>query len=204
MQALANRTGSVLVAHPRLAAFGFGLVAATGFQPLQIWPLAMAGLAGLIWLGMGADSWREALLRGWLFGLAHFTLTNNWIATAFTYQAEMPPILGWAAVPLLSVYLAVYPGLAVMGAHLLARNRPIPVWSLAFAGSWIATEWLRSWVFTGYVWGPLSLMWVGPFARPGLALLLPWFGTYALSGVVALASGLGLWLVRERRIAVLG
>ena len=46
MQALANRAGSVLVAHPRLAALGFGLVAATGFQPLQIWPLAMAGLAG--------------------------------------------------------------------------------------------------------------------------------------------------------------
>ena len=107
MQALANRVGSVLVAHPRLAAFGFGLVAATGFQPLQIWPLAMAGLAGLIWLGMGAASWRDALLRGWLFGLAHFTLTNNWIATAFTYQAEMPAILGWAAVPLLSVYLAL-------------------------------------------------------------------------------------------------
>ena len=204
MQALANRVGSVLVAHPRLAAFGFGLVAATGFQPLQIWPLAMAGLAGLIWLGMGAASWRDALLRGWLFGLAHFTLTNNWIATAFTYQAEMPAILGWAAVPLLSVYLALYPALAVMGAHLLARNRSIPVWSLAFAGAWIITEWLRSWVFTGYVWGPLSLMWVGPFARPGLALLLPWFGTYALSGVVALASGLALWLVQERRYAVLG
>jgi apolipoprotein N-acyltransferase len=204
MQALTNRVGRVLTAHPRLAALGFGLIAATGFQPLQLWPLAMAGLAGLIWLGMGAANWREALLRGWLFGLAHFTLTNNWIATAFTYQAEMPAILGWAAVPLLSVYLAVYPALAVLGAHLLARNKSIPVWSLAFAGSWIVTEWLRSWVFTGYVWGPLSLMWVGPFERPGLALALPWFGTYALSGVVALVSGLALWLIRARRFAVLG
>ncbi|MCH2488484.1 MAG: apolipoprotein N-acyltransferase, partial [Erythrobacter sp.] len=148
--------------------------------------------------------WREALLRGWLFGLAHFTLTNNWIATAFTYQAEMPAILGWAAVPLLSVYLAVYPALAVLGAHLIARGKSIPVWSLAFAGSWIVAEWLRSWVFTGYVWGPLSLMWVGPFARPGLALALPWFGTYALSGVVAFVSGLALWLIRQRRFALFG
>ena len=204
MQAFFKRVRDGLAAHPRLAALGFGLLAATGFQPLQLWPLAMAGLAGLIWIGRSAGNWREALLRGWLFGLAHFTLTNNWIATAFTYQAEMPAILGWAAVPLLSVYLAVYPALAGLAAHLLARGKPIPVWSLAFAGSWIVAEWLRSWVFTGYVWGPLSLMWVGPFARPGLALALPWFGTYALSGMVALASGLALWLLRERRYLVFG
>jgi len=204
MQAFFERMRDGLAAHPRFAALGFGLLAATGFQPLQLWPLAMAGLAGLIWIGRSAGNWREALLRGWLFGLAHFTLTNNWIATAFTYQAEMPAILGWAAVPLLSVYLAVYPALAVLAAHLLARGKPIPVWSLAFAGSWIVAEWLRSWVFTGYVWGPLSLMWVGPFARPGLALALPWFGTYALSGMVALASGLALWLLREKRYLVFG
>lgn len=204
MQAFFERVRDGLAAHPRLAALGFGLLAATGFQPLQLWPLAMAGLAGLIWIGRSAGNWREALLRGWLFGLAHFTLTNNWIATAFTYQAEMPAILGWAAVPLLSVYLAVYPALAVLAAHLLARGKPIAVWSLAFAGSWIVAEWLRSWVFTGYVWGPLSLMWVGPFTRPGLALALPWFGTYALSGMVALASGLALWLLREKRFLVFG
>jgi apolipoprotein N-acyltransferase len=40
---------------------------------------------------------------GWLFGVAHFTLSNNWIAEAFTHQAEMPAALGWAAVPLLSL-----------------------------------------------------------------------------------------------------
>ena len=122
MQAFFERVRDGLAAHSRLAALGFGLLAATGFQPLQLWPLAMAGLAGLIWIGRSAGNWREALLRGWLFGLAHFTFTNNWIATAFTYQAEMPAILGWAAVPLLSVYLAVYPALAVLAAHLLARG----------------------------------------------------------------------------------
>lgn len=57
---------------------------------------------------------------------------------------------------------------------------------LAFAGSWIITEWLRSWVFTGYVWNPLSVITiVSPFlAQPASAL-----GTYGLSGVVVLVAG---------------
>ena len=57
---------------------------------------------------------------------------------------------------------------------------------LAFAGFWIITEWLRSWVFTGYVWNPLSVITiVSPFlAQPASAL-----GTYGLSGVVVLVAG---------------
>ena len=62
-------------------------------------------------------------MLGWLFGVAHFTFGNNWIATAFTHQAEMPAVLGWAAVPLLSLYLALYPALAALGARALAGTR---------------------------------------------------------------------------------
>jgi len=57
---------------------------------------------------------------------------------------------------------------------------------IAFAGFWIITEWLRSWIFTGYVWNPLSVITiVSPFlAQPASAL-----GTYGLSGVVILVAG---------------
>ena len=69
-------------------------------------------LAVLFVLLEQASGWRRAALIGWLFGVGHFTVGNGWIATAFTYQANMPAILGWAAVPLLSLYLAVYAALA--------------------------------------------------------------------------------------------
>ena len=39
-----------------------------------------------------------ALGIGWAFGVGHFTIGLNWIATAFTYQAAMPAWLGWVAV----------------------------------------------------------------------------------------------------------
>jgi len=191
-----------LAAQPRLLALALGALAATGFQPLALWPLTLLGVAGLVELIARADSWKRAATLGWLFGVGHFTFGNNWIATAFTYQAEMPKWLGWIAVVLLALYLAVYPLLAALGAWLLARCRQHPgeprrlPLALAFAGCWIVAEWLRSWVFTGYAWNPLGMAALGGFARPGLAAAAPWLGTYALSGLVALLAG--CWLIAAR------
>lgn len=191
---------ALLAAHPRLAALACGLIAATGFPPLGLWPLAMVGVAGLVWLIWRSPTTRQAALAGWLFGVAHFTLANNWIATAFTFQSEMPPALGWAAVPLLSLYLALFPALAAVAAHAIGRRDGTLASFAPLAGAaWVAAEWLRSWLFTGYAWAPLSLMWLGPFSRPGAAVALPLTGTYALSGVVMTVSGLALAWVLGRR-----
>src|SRR5690349_9875584 len=97
---------------PLLFSILAGTVAATGFQPLGLWPLAVAAVTVLLWLLMRAPSLGRALLLGWLFGLGYFILGLNWIATAFTYQSAMPAWLGWVAVVLLSLYLAVYPAVA--------------------------------------------------------------------------------------------
>ena len=186
-----------LSGYPRLGALALGAIAALGFEPIGWWPAALLALALLIPLIANASSAREACRIGWLFGLGHFIFGNNWIATAFTYQANMPQWLGWIAVVLLAAYLAVYPMLAVLGAWLARRNRLAMV--LAFAGYWIITEWLRSWVFTGYVWNPLAMVALGPFDRPGLAALAPFTGTYGLSGIVILLGGLwaaALWRAR--------
>jgi apolipoprotein N-acyltransferase len=199
-----ERIGRVTSAHPRWTALLCGALTALGYPPLGLWPAGIAGVAGLLWLVLGAPGWREAALRGWLFGVAHFSLTNNWIATAFTHQAEMPAAVGWVAVPLLSLYLALYPALAAGVARGLNRKPAILTLTLLLAATWIAGEWLRSWVFSGYAWGPLSLMLLGPYERPGIALLLPYTGTYALSALVVLFAGAALWLVQARRWLPLG
>lgn len=190
-----------LLAHrPRIAAAGFGLVAATGFPPLTLWPIAMLGLAGFAWLVWRAKNWKQAALLGWLFGFSHLTLANNWIATAFTFQSEMPAALGWVAVPLLCIYLAVFPAISCALARLLAgRAASLAIFAPALGAGWIVGEWLRSWVFTGYAWAPLSLMLVGPFERPGAVLALPFAGTYALSGLLLMLVTLSLAAVRARR-----
>ncbi|MFN2099544.1 apolipoprotein N-acyltransferase [Altererythrobacter sp. MF3-039] len=206
MTAGLTRLSETVTRYPRVIALFAGLIAAGGFVPLSLWPLTILGIALLIWLVTKSESLRQAFLYGWLFGWSHFTLTNNWIATAFTYQAEMPAWLGWLAVPLLALYLAIYPGLAALGAHLVVRRRnSLAITGLALAACWIVAEWLRSWVFTGYAWGPLGLAFLGPFDRPGIAAVLPWIGTYALSGLIVLAATAVLVLgIARKWIALAG
>lgn len=192
--------------YPRLAAFALGVLAATGFQPLGWWPLALAAMAMFAALAAGTPDPKRAALLGWLFGVGHFTLSNIWIATAFTHQAEMPAVLGWVAVPLLSLYLALYPALAALGARAIAGSKTGQgigwAFALAFGGCWAISEMLRAAVFTGYAWNPFAMVLLGAFDRPGLAALAPWMGTYALSGLaVLLAAALAL-LLRERRALV--
>jgi len=188
--------------HPHWVALLLGVLAATGFQPLALWSLGLIGMGGLFALAMTARDWRRAALAGWIFGMGHFTLGNSWIATAFTYQANMPALLGWAAVPLLSLYLALYPALAAGVARRLVPGGVTLPGALLFAGCWVVAEWLRGWVFSGYPWNPFGIVLLGGFDRPGLALLAPWTGTYALSGLAVLASALFVLLLKQgRRIA---
>ena len=60
-----------------LTALGAGALAATGFQPIMAWPVALAALAVWIALVTTAPRARDAALRGWLFGLGHFSLVST-------------------------------------------------------------------------------------------------------------------------------
>jgi apolipoprotein N-acyltransferase len=204
-----QKLSALLGKFPRWTALVAGAASAYGFQPWGLWPLTFVCFALLIQLISQAPSTKRAFMLGWLFGVGHFTFGNQWIAVAFTFQAAMPIWLGYIAVFGLALYLAVYPALAAAGAHWInhrttkalgdsgdddAKPRPTATLHLilAFAGLWIITEWLRSWVFTGYVWNPLSVVTLSvPYlSQPATAL-----GTYGLSGFFLLVVGLILKFV---------
>jgi apolipoprotein N-acyltransferase len=153
-------------------------------------PLAIAGLCELVWR---ARSLRGALLAGWLFGLGQFVIGLNWIATAFTYQAAMPTWLGWVAVVLLSLYLAVYPALATGLGWRFKAERPVAL-VLALAGAWAINEWLRGVIFTGFPWNPLGVT-LADTLLLGTSKLA---GTYGLSLIVVLAGG-AIWLLARKK-----
>lgn len=176
-----------------LCALALGIVSAFAFEPVSLWllmPLAIAFLLELLW--HRKRLWSAAAI-GYLFGLGQFVVGLNWIATAFTFQAKMPPSLGWLAVVLLSIYLAVYPALAAAAAWRIGRGDRVQL-LLAFAGCWAIGEWLRGWVFTGFPWNPIAATLVPTPLITASALI----GTYGLSGLLVLLSG-AIWLEAFKR-----
>ena len=175
-----------LLRSPTLLCLILGALAACGFAPLELWPLTLASLAGWIALVHAAPTFRASLWRGYAFGVGHFTVNNNWFQHAFDFQDAMPPVLGYFAAVALALYLAVYPMAAAGIAWRFRRNRPDAPYVLIFAAGWIATEYLRAVLFTGYAWDPLGVIWVPVQAVAGVSA---WVGTYALSGLTIAAAG---------------
>ena len=194
-----GRAAAVLSAYPRWLALGLGALAACAFQPLGLWPLGLLGIAGLIALLGQTETRRRAFTLGWLFGLGHFSVGMNWLATAFAYQSDMPVWLGGVAVVGLAGVLGVFPGLAALGGWVLGKGRRSAL-LLAFASSWIVAEWLRGWVLTGLPWNPLGAITLLSDANAGLAYFGQWLGTYALSGLVVVLAG--AWAMALQRRAV--
>lgn len=170
-----------------------GASSALGFPPWDALPLTLIAFAVWLHLVHEAPTLRRVLIIGWLFGVGHFCVANAWIQQPFEFQDAMPHWLGYIAVLLLSLYLAIYPmlaaGLAWRLASPAARGDPAPGADAAFvliAGAgWMVTEYLRGTMFTGYPWDPLALALV----PAGLAQPAWLIGTYALSGLVIVAAG---------------
>jgi apolipoprotein N-acyltransferase len=176
-----------------LYAFLIGAVSAFAFEPTGLWPLLPVAFALLCELICRSRSLWRGMLTGWGFGLGQFVIGLNWIATAFTFQSNMPAWLGWIAVLLLSLYLALYPALASGLAWRFGREDRV-VLVMVLGGSWAICEWLRGTMFTGFPWNPAA----AALASTPLIKVTPLIGTYGLSGLVVLLGG-AVWLEYYRK-----
>jgi apolipoprotein N-acyltransferase len=170
-----------------------GAASAFAFEPVGWWPLLPVAFALLCEFTCRSKTLWRGIFVGWAFGFGQFVVGLNWIATAFTYQTAMPPWLGWVAVALISLYLAIYPALATGLAWRFGReNRVVLV--VVLGGAWSITEWLRGTMFTGFPWNPAA----AALAPTPLLTITPLIGTYGLSGLAVLLGG-AVWLEYYKR-----
>lgn len=142
-----------------------------------------AGLGGTALLGLGlpvlvrrlfgapGGPWRRAFLHGGAW-LAAFAV---WMAAAFLF---VPARFGWM-VPLavygLSAGLALFPALAMLAVGRF-RLQGIPL-LLAVPLAWLASEWVRGHVLSGFPWNLVATAWtpVEPMIQSAA-----WTGAYGL------------------------
>ncbi len=165
------------------AAALFGALACAALPPLYLVPLLWPAFTGLLWLLEGARRGSGAFFIGWAFGTGHFLAGLYWVGIAFFVEAGQFAALSPIAVGALAAGIGLFPALAVLIAWLTVRRGPARV--LMLAAAWLATEWLRSWVFSGFPWNLIGSVWVVSDAMLQFAALT---GVWGLSLVTMVAA----------------
>ena len=171
-----------------------GAVAVTAFAPFGWYPVIFLSLLLLFnqWLH---DTPRQSFRHGFLFGLGFFGAGVSWVYNSIHVFGHVPAVGAFSVTFGLVILLSLYP--ALLG-YLLGRIAHTKHWLtlvIAFPAGWVISEWLRSWVLTGFPWLNIA----NSQADSPLAGFLPVSGVYGTDWIIALLSMLVLMALRGQR-----
>lgn len=139
----------------------------------------------LVALSSRRQSASRAFALGLLTGSVYFVGTIYWTSAVLRTFGGLASPLALLAMLLLAVYLALFPALtALLLSRLLPRAGPRAM--LLVPAVWVATEYLRGYLFGGFPWVPLGNSQVTVLPVAQLASVL---GVYGLSALVAFVNG---------------
>lgn len=182
-----------------LLALVAGALLPLAFAPFGLFPLAVLAPALLFFTLFDLNP-RTALRRGFLFGLGLFGVGVSWVYVAIADFSDSGVVTAVILTALFVAALAVYPALfAYTAARWWRRGvMPLALWYLTVLPAlWMAFEWLRGWLFTGFTWLQLGY---SQIASP-LAGLAPLLGVYGIGLVLAVSAGGLAWLLHAGRRA---
>lgn len=179
-----------------------GALVPLALPPGIFWPLILIIFPALLFRLLAAESWRAAVMTGWLFGFGQFFFGLYWIGSAFMVEAEL---FLWAlpfAVTMLPAGLALFPMLAALLFYLLVRYLPLCRRDIAAAAMVLiiclaVAAWMRGHLLTGFPWGlygMASLSWL-PLAQAAY-----YWGVYGQTVMILLLAFLPVLAAVDRRL----
>ncbi|HEP1119941.1 TPA: apolipoprotein N-acyltransferase, partial [Mannheimia haemolytica] len=175
-----------------LLAIILGAIGTFAYSPFDIWILAFASAAGLVWSATLANR-KTALWATFAWSIGYFCTGVNWVSVSMTQFGGVPTIVSYIAVFLLACYLAIYNLLFSVVSHRLKLNNPF-----ALAAIFTFTEYLRGVVFTGFPWLQFGYSLIdSPFA--GIAPIL---GVEGLTFLVIVASSYLVKIIQQENKTV--
>lgn len=157
----------------------------------------LAGQGWLAWLAlvpllvvMPSRPWRS----GFSAGVVFFAVTLYWLNLVMTVYGQMPWVLAIVAYLLLATYLALFWAATCWCSMRIHRALHVPL-PLVTAVCWVALEYVRNWLFTGFPWGNIGYSQINALWLVQSADL---FGVYGLALMLLLVNGLLAEGVRRR------
>lgn len=169
-----------------------GVVTIFGFAPFCLFPIPIFSLAWLFLIWANA-SMRRAAWLGFLFGLGFFGAGVSWVYVSMHFYGGMNLPLAAFATILFCAFLALFISLVgIIQARVKLSDKLKFV--LFIPALWVAAEWLRGWILTGFPWLGIGYSQVS-FAP--LSSLAPIFGVYGVSLLTVMYAGLIVFSVKS-------
>lgn len=156
-----------------------GLLLACSFPLPDYHLLAWFGLVPLIMVMQ-----RRPFKSGFVAGVVFFAVTLYWVNIVMTTYGHLPAVLSFLLYLLLAAYLALYWGIASWAACRLKEFRNYS-FALTLPVFWVALEFLREFLLTGFPWATLGYSQHGWLTMVQSADL---FGVYGLSYLLVLSN----------------
>jgi apolipoprotein N-acyltransferase len=157
--------------------------------------LAWVALVPLLLALERARGKREAAALGLAGGLAYFFAAIWWVSHAMTAFGGLPLWLSLLALSLLVLYMAAHWAAALLLSWWI-RARLGWRWTLHLPFVWVAAEWCRNYLLTGFPWGNLGYT---QARTPPVAQLAAAAGVYGVAAVVVLVNAALAEAISARR-----
>ncbi len=176
-----------------LLALVSGFMLTASFPPSPFYFLAWFALVPLL-KSLENEPPMVALRLGFAAGLAHYLTLIYWVIIVMGHYGRLPLPVSLSILILFSLYLAIYPALFACGYSLVGRSF---LGSLKTAALWVALEYVRANILTGFPWCLLGHTQYMNLEAIQVADLV---GAYGTSFVIVLSNTLVYGLLLEQNL----
>ncbi|MCF6178874.1 MAG: apolipoprotein N-acyltransferase [Geopsychrobacter sp.] len=189
---ISRRLNSAVLFEPKLLVAALsGLLMAGAFPPVGQGWLGFVALAPLLLVAE-----ERPFASGFVCGLSFFAPLLYWLNIVMTSYGGLAPFFAVVAWLMLCAYLSLYFAIALWLAFRFQQRLKLPL-LCSLPILWIAFEYLRGLVLSGFPWGLLGY---AAIDMENLRQLADVFGVYGLSGLFVVINVILADLVRRRSV----
>ena len=186
-----RKIADLSITYYKISSLLLGCLLAAALPPYYISFLALLSFSWILYISAHFDKKSSLSAIGYWFGFGYFMVGFSWIGNALLVDVEKTGVI----YPFVLLLNGAFFGLFTIPPFLFTRyGKGIFVKILFFASAWvICTEWLRSFILTGFPWNPISSFLA---ISPDFLQTLAWWGTYGLSLIIIIALSLpAIWFM---------